>query len=201
MELHSFLRSRRSVRRFRPQPVETAILIRILETAAHAPSAHNRQPWRFAVVTNAQQKSGLAELLAIDFQRDLAGDGLEAAEITARLDRSKNRIIEAPVIVILCMDMSEMDVYPDDRGERAQAERTMAIQSVAAAGALLQLAAHAEGLSSVWICSPLFAPLTVHNALSLQASWEPQAMFFLGYGASAPKEKAFKPFEDIVKFL
>ena len=201
MNLHSFLRSRRSVRRFIPEPVETEVLIRILETATHAPSAHNRQPWRFAVITDPQQKSQLADLLAIDFQRDLTSDCLEPTEIATRLERSKNRINEAPVVVVLCMDASEMDVYSDHRGDRAQAERTMAIQSVAAAGLLLQLAAHAEGLSSVWICSPLFALQTVRQALDLSANWEPQAMFFIGRGAQPPKEKAFKKLEDVVKFL
>ena len=201
MDLHSFLRSRRSVRRFKPDPVETEVLTRILTTAAQAPSAHNRQPWRFAVITAPRQKSWLADQMAVDFQRDLSGDGLEPDEINLRVNRSKNRINEAPVIVVLCMDASEMDVYPDKLGERAQAERTMAIQSVAAAGALLQLAAHAEGLGSVWICSPLFAAVTVSHALGLPTNWEPQAMFFVGQAASPSKEKVLKNFDDIVKYL
>ena len=201
MDLHGFLRSRRSVRRFKPIPVEIEILKRILETATHAPSAHNRQPWRFAVITAPQQKSRLADLLAVDFQRDLAGDGLEAAEVEKHISRSKNRINQAPVIVILCMDATEMDVYTDNLGNRAQAERSMAVQSVAAAGLQLQLAAHAEGLSSVWTCSPLFATETVSLALDLPQTWEPQAMFFIGYGAEPPKERAHKELEEVVKFL
>ena len=201
MELHSFLRSRRSVRRFTPDPVETETLLRILETATYAPSAHNRQPWRFAILSSETQKSRLADLLAVDFQRDLAEDGLEAGEIETRLNRSRSRIKHAPVVVILCMDISEMDVYTDKLGLRAQAERTMAVQSVAAAGLQLQLAAHAEGLHSVWTCSPLFAGKTVSLALDLPSTWEPQAMFFIGYGAEPPKEKSHKKLEDVVKFL
>ena len=50
MELHNFLRSRRSIRRFRPEPIEDAVIERILTTATYAPSAHNRQPWRFCVI-------------------------------------------------------------------------------------------------------------------------------------------------------
>lgn len=171
----------------------------ILETATHAPSAHNRQPWRFAVLTQPQPKSRLSDFLGADFRRDLAADGLPEAEIESRLQRSRNRIMGAPVIVILCMDLSEMDVYPDEK--RSSAERTMAIQSVAAAGLQLQLAAHAEGLASVWTCGPLFSPGTVKAALDLPENWEPQAMYFIGYAAEEAREKELKPLGMVVKFI
>jgi coenzyme F420-0:L-glutamate ligase / coenzyme F420-1:gamma-L-glutamate ligase len=201
MDLHNFLRSRRSIRRFTPVKVETGVLLRILETATYAPSAHNRQPWRFAVITDQHQKAHLSALLAVDFRRDLIRDGLDAGEIEARLERSRSRINASPVVIVLCMDMSEMDIYTDPAGNRALAERLMAVQSVAAAGLQLQLAAHAEGLASVWTCSPLFTPQTVKTALDLPESWEPQAMFFLGYAAETAKAKSLKTLAEVVKFF
>lgn len=195
-ELHEFLRSRRSVRRFKPTAVNDDVLNRIIETATYAPSAHNRQPWRFAVLTDLQPKVRLSEFLAADFRRDLAEDQLEQAEIETRLDRSRNRIKNSPLVIVLCMDTSEMDVYPDEK--RAEAERTMAVQSVAAAGLQLQLAAHAEGLASVWTCSPLFSPHTVRSALDLPKTWEPQAMFFIGYPQEPPKIKELKPLQSVI---
>jgi coenzyme F420-0:L-glutamate ligase / coenzyme F420-1:gamma-L-glutamate ligase len=198
MALHDFLRSRRSIRRFQPKDVDRERLTRILKTATYAPSAHNRQPWRFAVLTQPEPKHRLSDLLSADFRRDLAADGLPGAEIESRLQRSRNRIMDAPVIVILCMDLSEMDIYPDEK--RSSAERTMAIQSVATAGLQLQLAAHAEGLASVWTCGPLFSPGTVKAALDLPESWEPQAMFFIGYAAEGPKAKDLKSLAEVVRF-
>ncbi len=196
---HDFLRSRRSVRRFQQKDVDRDTLIRILETATHAPSAHNRQPWRFAVLTQPGPKSRLSAALAADFRRDLAADGLPEAEIEALISRSKNRIMQAPVVVMLCMDASEMDSYPDEK--RQQAERMMAIQSTALAGLQLELAAHAEGLSSVWVCAPLFAPDTVREVLGLPETWEPQAMFFIGYAEGQPRPKELKGIDDIVRFV
>ena len=110
-----------------------------------------------------------------------------------------DRILSAPVVILLCLDMSEMDVYPDEN--RQQAERTMAIQSTAAAGLQLLLAAHAEGLGGVWACWPLFAPETIQSTLNLCESWEPQAMFFIGYPADDAKIKQRKEFKSVVKFL
>lgn len=201
MNLHSLLRSRRSIRRFKSIPVDTDALTRILITATHAPSAHHRQPWRFAVLTHEHPKSRLSEYLAADFRRDLAGDGIDESEIELRLNRSKTRIDNSPVVIVLCMDMSEMNVYTEAASSRALAERTMAIQSVAAAGLQLQLAARAEGLDSVWTCAPLFAPQTVRLALDLPETWEPQAMFFLGYSAETPKDKKLKALDKVVKFF
>jgi F420 biosynthesis protein FbiB-like protein len=174
------------------------VLTRIIETATYAPSAHNRQPWRFAVIRQADSKTRLSEFLGNDFRKDLLMDGLPESEILAQLDRSKNRINESPVIIILCMDVSEMDVYMD--GKRSWAEQTMAIQSVAAAGLQLQLAAHAEGLASVWTCAPLFSPHAVKLALDMPEHWDPQAMFFIGYSAGLPKEKKMKSLHEVVKY-
>lgn len=198
-DLHHFLQTRRSIRRFKSDPVPDSVIQNILATATFAPSAHNRQPWRFVVITTQAVKESLAEAMAIEFERDLIRDGLPPEKIQAQLKRSKDRILAAPVAVLLCLDMSEMDSYPDEI--RAQAERTMAIQSVAAAGLQLLLAIHAEGLGGVWACWPLFAPDVICKTLNLSNSWEPQAMFFIGYPEIMPESRERKQLQDIVSFL
>ncbi len=199
MDLHAFLRGRRSVRRFKPDPVPDSTVERMLCTAVSAPSAHNRQPWRFCVVRSAEVKSRLAESMAADFRRDLAADGLPADQVEARVATSQSRINTSPLVVVMCMDMSEMDDYPDAR--RQEAERIMAIQSTAAAGLQLLLAARAEGLAGVWTCGPLFARETVQQALELDPAWEPQAMFFLGQPDREPRAKDSKPLESVVRWF
>jgi F420 biosynthesis protein FbiB-like protein len=199
IDLHSFLRTRRSIRRFKPDRIPEAVIENILATATFAPSAHNRQPWRFCVVTDKRVKVDLAEAMATDFERDLTRDGVPLEKIQAQIKRSKDRLTSAPVAILLCLDMSEMDRYPDKK--RQYAERTMAVQSVAAAGLQLLLAAHAEGLGGVWVCSPLFAQETIQRTLGLSESWEPQAMFFVGYPDEMPKIKEMKDLKSLVKFV
>jgi coenzyme F420-0:L-glutamate ligase / coenzyme F420-1:gamma-L-glutamate ligase len=198
-DLHAFLRTRRSVRRFKTDAVPDSVLSGILHTATFAPSAHNRQPWRFAILTDVSAKTILANTMADEFQRDLKKDNLPPAEITKRVNRSRERITGAPVVIILSLDMSEMDAYPDTR--RKKAEYIIATQSVANAGMQLLLAAHAEGLGGVWVCSPMFAQETVQKALNLSKNWEPQAMFLLGYPVETPAVRERKPLEDVVKFI
>ncbi len=199
IDLHEFIRSRRSVRRFKPQPVEQAAVERMLVTATSAPSAHNRQPWRFCVVRQPEAKARLADAMAAEFRRDLQRDNLTPADIDIRVETSRTRINSSPLVIVLCMDMTEMDEYPDER--RSAAERLMAIQSTAAAGAQLLLAAHAEGLAGVWTCGPLFAPNVVRTVLGLDATWEPQAMFFIGQPDQKPRPKEMKPLESVMRWL
>ena len=199
IELHDFLRTSRSVRRFKSDPVPDSVIQNILSTATYAPSAHNRQPWRFVVITTQSVKENLAEAMAFDFEHDLLRDGLPPEKIQTQIQRSKDRITSAPVAVLLCLDMNEMDSYPDEK--RRQAERMMAIQSVAAAGLQLLLAAHAEGIGGVWACWPLFAQETIQKTLNLSAAWEPQAMFFIGYPVDVPEAKERKEIRNVSLFL
>jgi F420 biosynthesis protein FbiB-like protein len=198
MDLHGFLRSRRSIRRFAADSVPPEVIDRMLTTATFAPSAHNRQPWRFAVVSTASGKSRLADSMATEYRSDLTADGMAAGRIEALVEKSRAFINAAPLAIVLCMDLSDMDHYPDPR--RALAERTMALQSTANAGMTLLLAAHAEGLGGVWSCGPLFAPRAVISALALPASWEPQALILLGRAAELPEAGARKPVQAIAVY-
>ncbi|MBI3170589.1 MAG: nitroreductase family protein [Chloroflexi bacterium] len=198
-DLRDFLRTRRSIRRFKPDPIPDSVIRDILHTATFAPSAHNRQPWRFIVMINPVTKSHFADLMADEFQRDLEKDNLPPEEIQKRLTRSRERITGAPIVILLCVDMTEMDTYPDTR--RKKAEYIIATQSAANAGMQLLLAAHAEGLGGVWVCSPVFAQETVQSALNISKTWEPQAMFLLGYPVEIPVVRERKSVDEISIFL
>lgn len=150
-------------------------------------------------MTDSSVKSQLADAMATDFERDLARDGISPEKIQSQIKRSKERITTAPIAILLCLDMSEMDSYSDEN--RQHAEYMMAVQSVAAAGLQLLLAAHAAGLGGVWACWPLFAPETIQKTLNLSESWEPQGMFFVGYPVEIPEVKERKEISNITLFL
>ncbi len=54
--------TRRSIRDYLDQPVEKEKIKRLLRAAMQAPSAHNRQPWEFLVVTDREAKAQLAAM-------------------------------------------------------------------------------------------------------------------------------------------
>ena len=199
LNLHqAWLRTRRSVRHFLPEPPPAEVVEHILETATWAPSAHNRQPWRFVVLTSPAVKTTLAEGMAAQLRQDLLADGCAPEEIERQAGRSLQRIQSAPLAVLLCLEAAEIDVCPD--AARQAAATQMAVQSVALAGGTLLLAAHAEGLGGVWVCAPLFAPQAAQQALDLPEGWLPQALLLLGYPARLPEPRPRRPLAEVVVY-
>ncbi len=64
MELYESIRTRKSVRAWRDEPVGDEVLERVLEAARLAPSARNAQEWRFVVVRDPDTRRRLAEAAA-----------------------------------------------------------------------------------------------------------------------------------------
>lgn len=182
--MNGFLRlaqSRRMTRQFLPDALPDEAVETLLEAATRAPSPHNRQPWRFVVVTDGARlrlADAMGDRLIADLKADGAPDDVAAADAA----RSRQRIATAPVSILACLTMADMDRYPDAR--RNDAERWMAGQAVAAAIENLLLQAEDRGLGACWMCAPLFCPDTVRATLDLPADWEPQALVTLGYPAS-----------------
>jgi coenzyme F420-0:L-glutamate ligase / coenzyme F420-1:gamma-L-glutamate ligase len=184
---HSVMRSRRSVRTYRPDAISRDLLQRLFTSAAAAPSAHNRQPWRYLVIDAAEAKQALAramgERLADDRRRD--GDAQDA--IARDVARSYARLTGAPVLILVCVTLEHADTYPD--AARSRAEFLMAVQSAAMATQNLLLGAHAEGLAACWMCAPLFCPDVVRSVLAFPPHWQPQGLITLGWPADGGRDR------------
>ncbi|MBI3699123.1 MAG: nitroreductase family protein [Afipia sp.] len=196
---HEFLKSRRSVRRFLPTCPDQEVLERVVSSATLAPSPHNRQPWRFAIVQDEGLRTKLAREMGSKLKEDRTLDGDDRDEIQRDVARSYDRIANAPVVIVVALSMREMDVYSDERRNRC--EYLMAVQGAAMAGQNLLLAAHAEGLGACWMCGPLFCPSTVNQALGLPNDWEAQGLIALGYPAAHGTSKPRKPIGEVATFF
>lgn len=181
---------RRMIRRYTEQPLAREAIDAVLAAAIRAPSPHNRQPWRFAVVTGPARER-LASAMGGRLRRDLAADGVAADAIERDAARSHQRITGAPACIVACLSMRDMDRYPDAR--RNAAERWMAAQAVAAACQNMLLCATGLGLGACWMCAPLFCPDAVVAALDLPVDWEPQALITLGHPADAGRARERMP--------
>lgn len=195
--LLELIHSRRSIRRYTAEPVPAATIEQLLEAAVWAPSAHNRQPWRFVVITSDPTKRRLAAAMGEQLRRDLVADGRPPEFIERDAGRSYARLTSAPALILLSLTMADMDAYPDER--RARNEGIMAAQSTAMAGQNLLLAAHALGLGACWVCAPLFCPEVVRETIDLPADWQPQGLITLGYPAEE-KQKTRHPLESRVLY-
>jgi coenzyme F420-0:L-glutamate ligase / coenzyme F420-1:gamma-L-glutamate ligase len=194
--LATLLQSRRSVRKYQARPVPRELIEQILEAARWAPSPHGRQPWRFVVLTRQEPKLQLADHMGDTWQHNLQMDGQDTEIVKIRLEKSRQRILSAPLIIIPCLYLEELDHYPDER--RQTDEMTMAIQSIGAAIQNMQLMAYDLGLDAGWMCAPLFCPEVVCKALDLNTLLIPQALITVGYAAADPQRRERLPLSSLI---
>jgi coenzyme F420-0:L-glutamate ligase/coenzyme F420-1:gamma-L-glutamate ligase len=190
------LQGRRSVRKYLPQPVPRESIEQILEAARWAPSPHGKQPWRFVVLTRPEVKAQLAAHMGQTWRANLEMDGQDTEIVNIRLEKSRQRIHNAPAIIIPCLYLEDLDHYPDAR--RQADEVTMAIQSLGAAIQNMLLMTYDLGLDSGWMCAPLFCPEVVCTALALDTRLIPHALITLGYAAADPQRRERLPLSDLI---
>ncbi len=184
------------MRSYQQRPIEREQIEQILEAARWAPSPHGRQPWRFVVLTHQERKQVLADSMGETWQRTLEMDGQDAAIINTRREKARQRVLNAPAIIIPCLYLEDLDVYPD--AQRQEDEKTMAVQSIGAAIQNMLLMTYDLGLDAGWMCAPLFCPEVVCEALELDTHLIPQALITIGYAAADPKRRDRLPLESLI---
>ena len=165
------IHQRRDMRHFRPDPVDSAVLLRLLEAAHRAPSVGYMQPWRFIRVASQDLRRRLHALG--EDERLATADAL--GERGSEFMRLKvEGILEAGELLVVSL-MPERDRYVF--GRRTLPEMDLA--SVACGIQNLWLAARAEGLGLGWVS--LFDPDRLRALLNIPPGGHPVAILCLGH--------------------
>jgi len=194
--LLALLSGRRSVRAFLPDPVPREVIEAAILAAGWAPSPHGSQPWRFIVLESQERRAHLANAMAADWRRQLEFDGQDAQTVEIRLEKGKSRLLDAPVVILVCLYLDDLDDYPD--ASRQSAEVTMAVQSLGSAVQNLLLSVYKEGYDAGWMCAPLFCPEIVQAALGLSPALLPHALIPIGRAARDPVRKPRLAIDDLI---
>jgi coenzyme F420-0:L-glutamate ligase / coenzyme F420-1:gamma-L-glutamate ligase len=173
--------ARRSVRAFRPDRVDPALLHEAIAAAITAPAPHHTTPWRFVLIDEA--RGALLQAMREAWTDDLANDGTPAETIARRIAKSDALLGSAPHLVVPCLVMAGAHTYPD---ERMTAEREMFLLSMGAAVENLMVALSAAGLGSCWVSSTMFCKDPVRRALGLPDTWDPMGAIAIGTPAHGP---------------
>jgi nicotinate-nucleotide--dimethylbenzimidazole phosphoribosyltransferase len=144
--VYRVIAERRDVRRgFRPDPVPTEVLGRVLAAAHQAPSVGFSQPWDFIVITDRDRRERIAAL-ARRHRDEYAGD-LPGARARA-FDRLKiESIVDTPVNVVVSCDRTRGGRFTLGRYTQPKTADFSSVLAVAN----LWLAARAEGLGVGWV--------------------------------------------------
>lgn len=181
--------SRRSIRKFKDQPVPRALVERILEAAAQAPSGKNQQPWRFVVV-EGRSRDRLLHLMRDGIAR-LRQRGLEigSAEWTTAV------MAQAPVTVLVF----NAETAPDaDHSRENRYPWLVDVQSIGGAIQTMLLAAVELGLGSLWICDIFCADRAIQEWLGRED--ELVAAVSMGYADEAPVARPRRPVSELTEW-
>jgi nitroreductase len=137
MDVFEAIKSRRSIRHYKAEPVDDKTLEAVLEAAHWAPSWGNMQCWRFITVRDPAVKSQVADTL---MKTIIDNEPVENASARA--------IKQAPVLVVLCAETNQAGCGPDGTPTTDKGEHWYMFDTALAMENLV-LAAYALGLGTV----------------------------------------------------
>lgn len=172
------IRTRRSVRKYSPTPVEEAKVQAMLESARLAPSGSNTQPWHFIVVRSKDRR-----------------------EQVVRACNRQAWMLSAPMLIVCVADSasrlgeSSGVVLKEDSPQRALKS---IIRDTAIAIEHMVLQAESVGLSTCWVA--YFDQDEIRPVLSIPSDKYVVAVLVVGYGDQEPAARPRKPLGDMVHF-
>jgi nitroreductase len=206
-ELLELVKNRRSIRRFKPEPLPEGYVEKIIEVARFAPSGFNMQPWEFVVVQREDLKKRIVEI--IDYYWAHSKDMETARESwqgrswkLTGMAREPGDYSEAPVYILLYGDPRTLPGLP--MGVRYDLNRSRLIYTSGLANAFLymHLAATTLGLASQWISAVQtpYAHCMIKKLLNIPAELEIYDMMALGYPALTPSGKYLRDREEMIHY-
>ncbi|MEL1135427.1 nitroreductase family protein [Desulfitobacterium sp. THU1] len=168
MDFLELAQKRRSLRSYKPDPVEQEKLEYVLECARLAPSWKNLQCWRFIVVEGEAQKQALTTAYA-------------------ETNPGRKALLQAPLIIVLCAVPTESEVY--EGKDYMMLDAGLAMEH-------LILAAAEQGLGTCW--QGLFSEEKVREILKVPENVRVLAMTPLGYPAEERNPRPRKELSQII---
>ena len=207
-ELHDLMLTRRSVRRFRADAPPVDLIESILASAVTAPSASNKQPWRFLLLRNRGKIDALAARVreAVDRIATAVDPAFEAS-FRAYGDYF-TRFENAPLVIValfrsltLLSNLTDQRIAGDDAQRIRTMERDSGLIGTSMAMENLLLAAHAAGLGASGMTGPLVAVDAIREIANVPPSWEVAALIPIGYPDETPVATARKPAEKVTQWI
>ena len=183
--------ARRSIRKFKSDPIPDETLQAILTAATQAPSGKNRQPWKFLVVKEDRREEMMRVMREGMAKANIRGDNMGSSEGTASI------MDQAPVTIFV-FNPDGMHPWQDHSVEELFWD-TVNIQSVGAAIQNMLLAALDLGIGSLWICDVFYAYEELCNWLGEECQMIAAVSF--GYPDENPDARNRKSVEEVTQWI
>lgn len=209
MDLDEFLtlvRKRRSMRRFKADPVPDEYIKKILESARWAPSGANSQPWEFIVVKDTATRRKIAETYDKNWLKVYTLEKMRQEEYRHQLftapPTGNPEIMDAPVFIVVCGDprtymgtVLTATYYNGEGGPNATYLKNMANPVM-----IMHLAAASCGLGARWLSVEDPFEKLLKEILDIPDDIEVHTIVPIGYPAYDPPAPYRRKLEEIVHY-
>ncbi|ABL04600.1 nitroreductase family protein [Mycobacterium ulcerans] len=198
MPLEDAMRTQRSIRRLKSDPVDDSLVLHLLELAMKAPTGSNAQNWEFIVVKDREVVAKLGrlnrramQLFGPIYRRSIARRGDEKMlRLQKAVQWQADHFEEIPVVVVACL-RGVIAPWPRISTSSAYGSIYPAVQN-------LLLAARAAGLGAGLITVPLWSTVLARRALGLPRNVTPCAVVPLGWPIGKYGPTTRRPVAEIV---
>lgn len=200
----ALIKKRRSIRRFKSDPVPEDDINKIIEAARWAPSGFNLQPWEFVVVRDAQLKSSIVEsvhdAMSVTMKMEGARESWQGGIPLKKGATPTAGFAEAPVFIIPFGDTRIRDGLPMIHRYSEESWHKTFTSSLANAFLYMHLAAASLGLASRWVSSVMEPAVhcSIKQLLGIPAAMKIYDMMVLGYPDMKPPPRPVRSREEIV---
>jgi nitroreductase len=202
------LRKRRSVRRFRPDRVPEELVTRLIEGAVLAPSASNKQPWKFLLLENRDLIASLAHAVRTVTQRLVSRMPESSQAAFATYGDYFTRFESAPLVIVpICKPLGILShltadaVDEADRDAIRRLEHDSGLIGTSLALQNLLLLAEELGLGASGMTGPLVARSELKRLLEIPDLWDIVALVPVGFPDEVPAPTARKPAAQVMRWF
>lgn len=191
------IKERRSIRKYKPQLLEKETIDEIIKAGTSAPSAKNRQPWKF-IVYGGESKKGLLAEMEKGLLRERDGGAIMPSSKSGLADAFHTLKImkEAPVLIVL-LNTNSASPFENIGAEERITEICDSL-SIGAAVQNMLLKATELGVGSLWIANTFFAYPELTDYIG--TAYQLVGAVSLGYSDEAPAARPRKRLADVAEY-
>jgi len=181
MDLMQAILDRRSIRKFKPNPVSDEDLGKVLEAARWAPSWANTQVWRFVIVRDYNTRDSLAKVTK--------------SSRPGKENGAAHALRQVPIVIVACAELGKSGSFngelQTDKGDWFMFDVALALNN-------LTLMAHTLGLGTVHI--GMFDAVKATEVVGVPQGYAVVEILPLGYPDEAPAPRTRKSVDEFVYY-
>lgn len=183
MELYETIKNRRSIRKYKSTDISNEIIEDLINCARLAPSAKNRQPWKFIIVKD-KTKNEIADIMLEKERKSKVSLENKIYNVKSSVKATAQIIKEAPILILVFRPKDNNWIIGD---------------SLSIGGAIEHICLRATdlGLGSLWIRDTVYTQEEIANLVG-KDDMELICAISIGYPDESPDYKARKKLNEVL---